>query len=127
MILNRYEKLQSSHKFSKIFQGRESISNMRHPVPTTYHHLQHVSIHTSHWGQYIISISACAINKNELACKVHACQRERRPPSPPHKGLNSPKRFTNLLSGPMSIMGLMHQTPKSCDALIEVFKFIRYV
>ena len=51
--------------------------NMRHPVSTTYHHLQHVSIHTSHWGQYIISISACAINKNELACKVHACQRER--------------------------------------------------
>ena len=73
-----YEKLQNmySQTFSKIFQDIEG--NMRHPVLTTYHHLQHVSIHTSHWGQYIISISACAINKNELACKVHACQRERR-------------------------------------------------
>ena len=53
------------------------------------------------------------------------------------KGLNSPKSFTNLLSGSMSLilnkMGLMHQygslrvpqTPKSHDTLIKVFKFIR--
>ena len=53
-----------------------------------------------------------------------------------HKGLNLPKRFTNLLLGSMSLilnkMDLMHQygslgvpwTPKSCDALIEVFKFV---
>ena len=41
----------------------------------------------------------------------------------PHKGLNSPKRFTNLLSGSLGVL----QTRKSCDALIEVFKFIRYV
>ena len=52
-----------------------------------------------------------------------------------HKGLKLPKRFTNLLLGSMSLilnlMGLMHpyesldvpQTPKSCDALIEVFKY----
>ena len=55
---------------------------------------------------------------------------------PPHKELISPKRFTNLpLESMLSIlnwMGLMHtyrspgvpQTPKSYNALIEVFKFI---
>ena len=54
-----------------------------------------------------------------------------------HKGLNLSKRFKNLLSGSLSLilnkMGMMHQygslgvpqTPKSHDALIEVFKFIR--
>ena len=53
-----------------------------------------------------------------------------------HKGLKSPKRFTNLPLGSMSsilnLMGLMHsyrspgvpRTPKSYNALIEVFKFI---
>ena len=50
----------------------------------------------------------------------------------PHKGLKSPKRFTNLPLGSMSsilnLMGLMHsgvpRTPRSYNALIEVFKFI---
>ena len=58
---------------------------------------------------------------------------------PPHKELISPKRFTNLpLESMLSIlnwMGLMHtyrspgvpQTPKSYNALIEVFKFMWYV
>ena len=56
----------------------------------------------------------------------------------PHKGLNPPKRFTNLSGWMLLIlnyMGLMHQygslgvpqTPKSCNAQIEVFKFIRYI
>ena len=56
--------------------------------------------------------------------------------APPHKGLKSPKRFTNLPLGSMSsilnLMGLMHsyrspgvpRTPRSYNALIEVFKFI---
>ena len=53
-----------------------------------------------------------------------------------HKDLKSPKRFTNLplwsMSSILNLMGLMHsyrspgvpQTPRSCNALIEVFKFI---
>ena len=54
----------------------------------------------------------------------------------PHKGLKSPKRFTNLPLGSMSsilnLMGLMHsnrssgvhRTLRSYNMLIEVFKFI---
>ena len=55
----------------------------------------------------------------------------RMPPVVPHKGLNSPKRFTNLLSViNFELNGLdasiwVPWTPKSHDALIEVFKFIR--
>jgi hypothetical protein len=49
-----------------------------------------------------------------------------------HKGPNSPNRFTNLLSGSMALIHQygslgVPQTPKSFDALIEVFKIIRYV
>ena len=50
-----------------------------------------------------------------------------------HKGLNSPKRFTNLLMESMSLIlniwvPWSPSDPKSSrDALIEVFKFIRYV
>ena len=53
-----------------------------------------------------------------------------------HKGLKSPKRFTNLPLGSMSsilnLMGLMQlygstgvpRAPRSYNAMIEVFKFM---
>ena len=56
-----------------------------------------------------------------------------------HNGLNYSKRFTNLLLESMSLIldkiDSKHQCgspevpkiPKSFDALIEVFKFIKYV
>ena len=50
-----------------------------------------------------------------------------------HKGLDLPKRFTNLLLGVNVIDFVINrsigvsQAPKVHDALIKVFKFIRYV
>ena len=50
----------------------------------------------------------------------------------PHKGLNSPKRFTNLLSGLNGFnasiwISWSPSDPQSYDSLVEVFKFIRHV
>ena len=73
----------------------------------------------------------------DIRCTAKKFLRQHGQAATAHKGLNSSKRFTNLLSGSMSLiqnkMGLMHQyrslgvpkTPKSHDALIKVFKFIR--
>ena len=92
-----------------------------------------------HNCSYSVSFQ-CDKNKIEMTIKMclimqyffRLCRCHR----PAHKGLNSPKRFTNLPLGSMSsiqnLMGLIHsygspgvaQTPRSYNALNEVFKFI---